>query len=241
MKKFSLIFALILPVLLIAQTKKIDSLAILILNGTSNVIGDLESCSFDLSNSRDFVDPEKGLIKVHTQHTVIFDGNDKMLIRTGGDKGDRGTWYNGEHIVYYSFTDNNFIILDAPETTMETIDNVHTTYGIETPAVDFFYPSFTDDLIADFDTLQYLGKKVIDGTECFHIKGSNKKMDVQFWIANDIYRLPKKFLIIYKEENFKQYETTFNNWKLNNDFPNSIFNFMPPNGAKQIGILAKNN
>lgn len=242
MKNYLLIVAFILPVLLFAQTeKKIDPVAILILDGTNNVIGDLESCSYELKSSRDIEDPDKGLIKVQKNSTVIFDGADKLLVRSNSDKGDRGMWYNGEHVAYYSFSENNYAIIDAPETTMETIDNIYNNYGIEFPAADFFYPAFTDDMIANFDTITYLGKTIVDGTECFHIKGSNKKKDVQFWISNDIYRLPKKFVIIYKDDNFKQYEATFNNWELNNEFPNSIFEFIPPSGAKEIKILAKNN
>lgn len=241
MKKYTLLFTFLLPFFLIAQSEKIDPIAIQILDGTSDIIGELESCSFEINSSTDFNDPDAGLIKLHKKSTVIFDGPNKMLVRSKGDKGDRGTWYNGEHMVYYSFTENNYVILEAPETTIETIDNVYINYGIEFPAADFFYPSFTDDIIEGFDTVKYLGKKIINNIECFHIKASNKKMDVQFWISNDIYRLPKKFVIIYKEENFKQHEATIDNWELNNEFPDSIFEFVPPANASEIKILAKNN
>jgi hypothetical protein len=239
MKNYSLIIALILPLFLIAQSEKVDPLAILILDGTTNVIGDLESCSFQFNSSRDYVDPDAGLIKIYNYNTIIFDGSNQMLVRTIANKGNRGIWYNGEQVVFYSFTEQNYAIMDAPQTTIETFDAIYDTYGINFPAADFFYPDFTDDLIASFDTIKYLGKKMIDSTECFHIKASNEKMDVQYWIANDIYRLPKRFAILYKEDNFKQYEATFSNWELNREFPNSIFEFVPPPAATEIKILAK--
>ena len=223
-----------------AQTQKVDPAAVLILDQMSDLIGELESCSLNISSSRDVVDPDYGLIRISNNSSVIFDGPDKMLVHLDGDKGKRGYWYNGEHVVYYSYSENNYAMVETDaENTIEVIDNLHIDYGINIPSADFFYPSFTDDILENFDTLKYLGEKTIDNEACFHIKASNKNMDVQFWISNDSYKLPKKFLIIYKNKNM-QYEATFNNWVLNPIVPDSAFEFTPPAKAAQINILVKN-
>lgn len=240
MKNYYLIIALIFPVFISAQTQKIDPAAVLILDQMSDLIGELESCTFNVSNSQDVNDPDYGLIKINNQSSIIFNGPNKMLVHLDGDKGKRGYWYNGEHVVFYSYSENNYAIIDAPHNNIiETIDDLHADYGIDIPSADFFYPSFTDDILESFDTLKYLGEKTIDDQDCFHLKASNKNMDVQFWISNDAYKLPKKFVIIYKDKNM-QYEATYSDWVLNPTIPDAAFEFTPPAKAAQINILAKN-
>ena len=46
-------------------------------------------------------------------------------------------------------------------------------------------------------------------------------------------------LIIYKNKSNLQYQSTFSNWSLNPNTPNSIFGFLPPPNAKLISILKK--
>ena len=239
MKNYSLFFALIFSISIYAQTKKIDPTAILILDHMSDVIGELESCTFDLSSSFDREDPDYGLTTDFLKSNVIFSGPNKMLSRIEGSKGKKGFWYNGKQIAYYSFTENNYVLIEAPENTIAAIDKLHFDYGIQFPAADFFYPAFTDDLLNDFENIKYVGKKVIENEECFHIKAENDEMIVQYWISNNAYRTPKKYLIIYKEKDNLHYEATFNNWQLNPKIPESVFEFTPPASAKEIKILAK--
>ena len=106
--------------------------------------------------------------------------------------------------------------------------------------IALFYPSFTDDILESFDTVKFLGEKTVDGEACFHLKTTNAEMEVQYWISNDAYFLPKRYLIIYKNNGNRQFQGTFSNWKLNPDLPDAVFEFNPPPMAKEIKILATN-
>jgi hypothetical protein len=221
------------------ETKKMDSTAIFILDKMSNVIGELESCTFELVTSSDHLNEENNIVKSFANSKVSMVGPDKLITRTKNEKGTHRFFYDGSHMTYYSMDENNYVTLDAPETIMEMIDEMHVSYGFEFPGADFFYPSLTDDIIEGFDSLEFLGKKIIDGEECYHIMASNKKMNVQIWVSIDMYVLPKRFLFINKEKNNIQYEGVFKNWDLNKTIPNSVFNFLPPPKSKLISILKK--
>jgi hypothetical protein len=222
-----------------AQTPRVDTVAVMILNRMADVIGDLHSCSFTLITSADEQDQEFGLVKHTGTSDVYMAGPDKMLVHSYGDKGHRGFWYNGWQIACYSFDENNYAIVDAPPNIIDAIDTINKNYGIEFPAADFFYPTFTDDILAQFETIVYLGKEKLREQECFHILASNKDLSVQFWIANDAYNLPQKFIIIYKNEGNKQYDATFSNWQLNPEIPVSVFEFMPPPKAAEITLMPR--
>lgn len=236
---FSTIF-LILSISSYPQNSQIDTVAILILNKMGNLIGELESCSFTLKTSDDGIDVNLGLIKYFNVHQVYMRGPDKMLINSQGDKGHRGFWYNGTQLMYYSYTENNYGVIDAPANILATIDTVHKNYGIDFPAADFFYPTFTIDLIDQYSNIIFIGKSKVDDKDCFHIIAQNDAMSIQIWISDDALFLPMKFIIVYYDiKPNQQYEATFSNWKLNPQLPDEMFEFTPPPQAEELILLAK--
>lgn len=237
---FSSIFTFLIAINVVGQPSKVDTVAIMILDKMSYVIGELHSASFTTNIKQDVIDREAGLVTYHKESDIIFDGPDKMLIRTSGEKGQRGFWYNGETMFFYSYDENNFVRFDALPTTLQTIDSIHNAFGIDFPASDFLYPTFTDDLLSTSDEVLYNGRKIIDGDEYFHIVAHGKKMTIQLWISTGAFYLPGKILIMdHDKNNGLQYEATLSNWKINEDYPNSIFDFLPPPGAHEIEILKR--
>jgi len=237
--------SLLLPLLLITlfgyaqEAKDIDSTAIFILDKMGEVIGDLESVTFELKNSADELDAENNIRKHYSTSVISFSGPNKLLVRTEGEKGKRSFNYDGFYLSYYNYDENNYVTLEAPESTIAMFDEMNKNYDFQFPAADFFYPSFTDDMMEAFDSIKLLGKKTIDGEECYHIMATNKEFNVQIWVSNKTYLLPKHFVIIYKNKSNLQYESTFSNWSLNPNIPNSVFDFMPPPNARLISILKK--
>ena len=220
-----------------AQDVRHDTVAVMILQRMSDVIGDLTSVNIELHTAVDVDNYEFGVTKRFGRYEVYLVGPDKMLVHGYGYKGHRGFWYNGETTTYYSFDENNYAIIPSPSSIIQTIDSIHKTYGIDFPAADFFYPTFTQDVLDNFDKLIYLGTEIVDNKECFHILANSKDLNVQFWIANDAFNLPVKFVITYKNKDNKQYESTFTKWELNPDIPVSAFEFLPPPNAAEIILM----
>ena len=225
---------------LISQDQDVDPVAVQILDRMSDVIGELTSCSFRLSTEVDQTDYQHGMVKVFDFHEVHFVGPDKMLINSRGKSGHRGFWYNGSTVTYYSYDENNFGIIDAPGDIVSTMDSINLTYGIEFPAADFFYPTFTDDILDNFDKVKYLGNRWVEGKVCFHILADSEETSVQIWVADDAFNLPVKLVIMYKDEQpASQYQATFSRWEVNPDLPSTIFEFTPPHQANQVTMVPK--
>lgn len=226
----------------IAQKKQHDSLAILIIDRMTDVIGDLESCSFRVQISKDVADSvQLGNFKQFADCNVYFSGNNKMLVDFTNEKGHRRMWYNGEQLAYYFRDEHNYGVIPVPSNTLSMIDSVNSVYHIDFPAADFFYPSFTDDLLQDNDIVKFLGRSRINGQDCFHILASNKDMVTQIWVSSDEYSLPLKYVLTYKnKEGHPQYEGSFSDWKVNPNLPAALFNFEPPPGSNKVTILSSN-
>lgn len=237
---------ILLPVILMVQAagaqakKKQDSLAIIIIDRMADVIGDMESCRFRLNVANDVRDQSRGLIKQFTDYEVFLSGPDKMLVNAQGDKGHRQFMYNGSQMAFFSFDEHNYGILPAPPTTIRMIDSLHDQYDFDFPAVDFFYPAFTDDIIQEADSILFLGTVTMKDKEYFHIIAHNKLVTFQFWVNNDAYNLPAKFAITYKTEaGTPQYLASFSDWEVNPKLPAALFDFLPPPGASRIRIMSK--
>jgi hypothetical protein len=232
-------FALVLCIGVSAQAKT-DTVAVMILDQTNHVIGDLSSVSFTLNTRSDVEDHEIGVVTNFGKSQVYFDGPDKMMVNSNNEKGHRSFCYNGDYLAFYSFNENNFALIETPSTTIEMIDSINYMYGIEFPAADFFYPTFSQDLLDESEEIIYNGKKIVNGEECFHIISKQKEMTIQFWISNDALFLPAKMLIMYNKSNL-QYEASFDDWNINPILPASMFDFLPPPGAREVYLLPKNN
>ena len=223
-----------------AQPAKCDSVAVILMDRMSDFIGELESCSYKLNVAEDFIKEDSYLVKNFSDDEVYMVGPDKMLVSKNGSKGHQSYLYNGTQLAYYSHDENNYGIIEAPDNIIETIDKINADYDIEFPAADFFYPAFTDDLIESSKEIKYLGKSVVNGKECFQILAIGDDFDFQFWISNDAFNLPMKFVYVYKnKKGAPQYEGTFSEWKINPVVPDAMFNFTPPPGARPIRIQSK--
>ncbi|GAA4298626.1 DUF2092 domain-containing protein [Aestuariibaculum suncheonense] len=239
MKKFLTLLSLFTFLVSQAQTKSIDSTAIYILDKMADIIGSLESVKFNISTAADKLDEDGNLSTYYAKSSIAMTGPNKFTSTTKGDSGNYGYWYNGEYVSYYSLDENNYVTLEAPETILTMIDSMHMAFDFKFPAADFFYPSFTDDLIEEFNTIAYKGQRSIDGETCFYITATGEYKYIQLWISSNATVLPKRLIIIYKNEGHLQFETSFSNWELNPNIPEAIYNFTPPPHASLISILAK--
>lgn len=223
-----------------SQVKTYDTTAIVILDHMSAIIGNLTSCRFRLNIETDVTDPEFGTLTSHEINTVWISGPGKMLIDAIGNKGHRGFWYNGQTLTWYSFTENNYVIIPVPDNLIRMIDSVNDTYGIDFPAADFLNPSLSDDLIGISDNISYQGKDRIYDQSCYQIVAKNKEMNIQLWIADDLMFLPVKMVITCSgKASAQRYECTFSDWQVNPDLPAALFEFAVPPGASQVSILSR--
>lgn len=241
MKRLLLCF--IFPGLLISarsQEKSYDTMAIVVLDHMSAIIGDFTSCSFTLNAETDVTDPNLGTVTGHEVSHVWFSGPDKLLIEAWGGKGHRGYWYNGHTLTWYSFTENNYVVIPVPGRTMTMIDSVNDVYGIDFPAADFFYPTLSDDLIGASDFISFQGRTKIDDQTCFLVVATNKEMTVQIWISDEVMFLPLKLVINYAGKNANhRYEASFSDWQINPVLPDAMFEFALPPGAHEVSILPR--
>ncbi len=220
-----------------AQSPRVDSMAVYVLDRAAEGIQHLSSCSYVASITYDVPTENVGLVKHSYTDRVSMRFPDKMKIQTTGDKGRRQIVYDGKNFFMYSYDTNRYVEAQAQKTILETMHIINNNYGIEFPAADFFYPSFVDDIIATGGDIIYLGTTMIGEKECHHIAGKDvNDTSFQFWIS-DITFLPVKMVMVYGSEKWcPQYEAYYTDWILDASLPDSMFSFAPPPSAAKTKI-----
>ena len=212
-----------------------DDAAVESLDKLSEVIGQLNSCSYTLNTFVRELDEGDEYVEFSNTHDVYMRGPNKMHIYTIGTKGEKSYWYDGHSLAFYSYEKNIYDTVSAPETIIPAIDFLHNKYGIDFPASNFFYPDFTDDILSNFNNVFYLGDVVLDDIECIAIEASNSDNILSIWFHKES-ALPYKMILERNKENAGFYEATITNWRINPTLPDLLFEFEPPAGTTRVKI-----
>jgi hypothetical protein len=237
MARKAILYSVLVSLFLVSCTAKdkqeYDTRAIESLDAMAQVIGELQATSYTLKD----VNVTEDGSEFFNVHDVYMRGPNKMYIHSNGTKGIRSYWYDGATLAYYSFDKDTYAEIEAPDDIIKTIDYVHDKYGVRFPAADFFYPNFTDDILANFDRVLFLGEDVIDGIKSTAILASNDNKVVQIWI-DKASNLPLRLSIESTADTADFYEATFSNFRSNPDLPDLMFESKPPVNSEASELKA---
>ena len=235
--KFSIIILSVIALFSCSDNKKglYEEAAINALDDLTEVMGQLKSCSFTLNTS--IIKAENGIEPTYKTHDLYMRGSDKMYYYSKSNNERLGHWYNGEELAVFNFASNKYDIMDAPATIMETINLFNKDFKVTFPAADFFYPSLTDDIIQNCDTVIIVGTKVVDEVECIEINATNENVDIYILIEKET-SLPKALAIYYMgDREGEHFLSMFSNWRKDPNLPDNMFMFSPPENSTQTSIL----
>ncbi|NVK50109.1 MAG: DUF2092 domain-containing protein [Cyclobacteriaceae bacterium] len=218
-----------------------DSTALVILDKVAEYVGELNSLKFQAKIEEDVAFSEAFLIKEFRTAEITFQGSSQMAAKITQQGKDNFYFYNGKQLVYFNLEGNYFAAGDAPDNTLDMLDWLNESFGVHLVLADFLYPNFTSNLMESMDYLEFLGTTTVDGQKTFHIGGANQDLTFQIWISQDFQPRPLKALLTYLGEPYaRQIEVTFDNWEINQEYPNSMFEFLPGPNSKQIIWTKKN-
>ncbi|GMQ29479.1 DUF2092 domain-containing protein [Algoriphagus confluentis] len=236
MKKTVLLtFGILCSLTLRGQEIQHDSTALHLLDKVAEYFGEINSIKFSTRTAEDVGLADNFLIKEFKTSEFIMQGPNKLAGKVHRHGSDHFYRYNGSQLVYYSMEGNFYTAADAPSTTLEMLDWLDEDFGVKLVLADFFYPDFTQNLMESMDYIAFLGNTTLDGKQVFHIGTANESMTVQLWINQDLELRPVKVILTYLGDPYaRQMEVDFESWEVNQTYPDSVFEFLPPPNSKQI-------
>jgi hypothetical protein len=149
----------------------------------------------------------------------------------------RQLWYNGGTVTIYEDTENVFGQIQAPDTIDEMLDYMETVLKSPQPLTDIFDNNLS--YLAELPVSgRYVGVSYLEGIACDHLAFRGETVDWQLWIDRGEKPLIQKIVITYKElQGEPQIAARMLNWNTQPTISDDLFQFSPPEGARQIQVV----
>jgi len=109
---------------------------------------------------------------------------------------------------------------------------------VETPLLDLLIVNSLDDLVTpEVEAVYVTGDSSIRGVDCHHILLSGPLVNMQIWIAKGDKPLPRRTLMTYRHGEGMPRNEVFLDWSVVDGFSKAEFEFVPPQGATEIGFI----
>jgi hypothetical protein len=150
-----------------------------------------------------------------------------------GDIRNRTVVYDGKSLVMYSPEDNAYTRVPAPDNIGKLIGGLINA-GIELPALDVLYQSYTGNMAEDVRGGIWVGESKIEGVVCDHLAFRQADTDWQIWVEKGTKPLLRKLVVTTRYEvGDPQYQSILH-WNVNPKIDKSTFVFKAPEGANEI-------
>ena len=165
---------------------------------------------------------------------------DQLRIEVRSPRDSRGFWYQNKTLTMLDRSLNLYGVMEVPETIDKAFDAVEDRFGIEIPLGDVLVSDPYRNMMDNVETAEDLGKVTVLGTVCNHLAFIGANADCQVWIADGPKPLPRKIVINLKTKaGSPQVTQIFSDWDLVTPIAESVFTFVPPDGANKIVVNPK--
>ena len=109
---------------------------------------------------------------------------------------------------------------------------------VETPLLDLLIINSLDKLMTPgIEVIYVTGDSSIRGVDCHHVLLSGPLVDLQIWIEKGDKPVPRRTLMTYRHGEGMPRNEVFLEWSAVDGFSQSEFEFVPPQGAIEIGFF----
>lgn len=221
-----------------AKKPSIDPAATEILQKMSNYLSGLNSFKVHVQTTREIIlATDQELDTDHSFDLTVQRPNHVLGIAQSA-AGGRQFFYDGTNFTIFTPKANYYATFAAPHTIEGVLKEVATKYGLELPIADFIVSNPYQILAKNIKSAMHVGMSLVDGVLCHQIAVRQKNVDWQLWIDDGPSPLPRRFVITDKAQAGEpRFTAQFSGWDVNPTIDASVFTFVPPQGAKKIGIV----
>ena len=176
---------------------------------------------------------------------IQLDGTTHYKVRKPGfvidynsDIKSRRFIYDGKTFTVYSPKLGYYASVPAPGTNKEVLDTIYNKFGISLPLEDLFRwgDGSNEDRIKALESAYKVGTATIDGFETDHYAFREPDVDWEVWIQQGDQPLPRKLVIIDRNDPARPTFISRMSWKVNPTFTDADFTFVPDANAKKIQL-----
>lgn len=220
-----------------AARPDIEPQAAQILKQMSDYLVGLKQFSFHADNTEDVLLTSGQRIQYAKSVTVYVRRPNRIRADSAGDKQNAQLFYDGKAITLMDRGKNSYTSIDAPAEINAALDYAIQTFDLRVPLADLIYTKGYEYLTDEVISGHYEGLHQVQGILCHHLAFRQKDVDWQVWIENTPAPLPRKLIITDNKARGLQFTALLSKWDTSAPLEDSLFTFVAPEKAEQIGIL----
>jgi hypothetical protein len=147
--------------------------------------------------------------------------------------------YDGKNFTVFSPKLGFYATAPAPGTNKEVLDTIYSKFGIALPLEDLFRWGSDGANAARLQALRSaykVGTVTLDGVPTDHFAFREDDVDWEVWIQQGDQPLPRKLVIVDRNDPAKPSFSTKLQWQINPAFTDADFAFVPDANAKRIQL-----
>jgi hypothetical protein len=162
----------------------------------------------------------------------------RLRVEYRGDQRQSSVVFDGRTLTLHKLDVNLYAQTKMATDVDGALDRMFEEFGFSVPVADLVYEDPYATLTGAVETGYRVGLRRIDGVPCHHLAFTQETIDWQIWIEDGPRPLPRKLLIIYKNEpGAPRYAARLPAWDLQPRLSDAYFRFHPPPGADDIDFL----
>lgn len=237
--------SMILPALLLgamamqadgaAQAADVDPRADALLKKMSDYVGGLKSFSADVHMIDQQMLADGFKLSLFRQGSFQIQRPNKLRLTRQGMVIDQVAYYNGKDLVVDGKTLGAYVTAPVTGDIDAALDKGAETLGGELPARDLVSVDAYTPLMEPVERGVYVGKVPMGKAVCHQLAFRTAEVDWQLWIQDGDTPVPCMYSITSRWlAGAPEFTVSFSNWKSNQKFPASTFEFKAPAGAKAL-------
>jgi hypothetical protein len=226
------------PVQAQEKTAAIDPKAEKHLKQMCTYLAGLKQFTFEGEELIDEVMDNGQKLQFSNQRKVSVSRPNKLFSEFKGDLADHQFVFNGETAILFDKDKKVYGSQAFKGSSDDLIEMLHNKLGFTVPLSDLIVTNCYKILTQEVSSGAYIGKHSVGGTSCHHLAFMQKLVDWQIWIDTGDEPLPRKIVITQKQlRGEPQFTALLSRWNTSPKLADSMFNFTPASGIRQIDFL----
>ncbi len=152
-------------------------------------------------------------------------------------RSERVLYFDGKTATLYTPAQMSYSSVEVNDTLSGLVDRLQQRYGVEIPLSDLFVWGTPSAPLDKIESAMNAGQDFIDGVLTDHYAFRQGKLDWQIWISTGSKPLPRKIVIVNRNDEARPQSVSLIGWNLTPTFKDSIFTFVPPKGVTKAEIV----
>jgi hypothetical protein len=149
----------------------------------------------------------------------------------------RELFFDGKTVTLFTPAQKYYSTVEFSGTIGELIGRLSDRYGVEVPLTDLFEWGTDAAPIDKIESAMNAGQDFVGRDLCDHYAFRQGTIDWQVWITTGGRLLPRKIVITNRADEARPQSVSVLTWNLRPRFADSVFRFVPPEGASRIEIV----